>query len=96
MKLPASIFLFVALASCSDTQDDSLTNSYEDCLKFATNFHNTCQDTAIAPEFDSIPTETITCDTSESLYCPTNGSRNKKSECSFTRKLCVTCRNDNG
>ena len=93
MKISFSVYLFLGVTICGQTSDDVLTDSYEDCLKFATNFQNTCPDTASTTDFDALRTSTVTCDLGDS-YCPTNAEKNAQGECTYKRKLCVTCRKD--
>lgn len=63
------------------------------CLAFAALFDNTCTDLSTATDFDSVPSETVTC-TGDVAYCA--GSWDSTgSTCTWTRKLCVTCSTTN-
>lgn len=63
------------------------------CLEFAALFDNTCTDLSTATSFDSVPSETVSC-TGDVEYCA--GSWDSTgSTCTWTRKLCVTCRSVN-
>lgn len=93
MKL-YTLLALLGNASMSVVEDETYTNSYADCLAFALQFDNTCSDQTTATSFSSIPTKMMTCQLDRGV-CPSHGTTSG-STCTFTRKLCVTCRNNNG
>jgi hypothetical protein len=91
MKLSFTLSLFLGLVTPAESVDETFTDSYDDCLKFASSFDNTCVDQTTALDFASIPTGTVGCNLNGS-YCPSHGTNKADGTCEFTRKLCVTCK----
>lgn len=84
------------------TSDLSYDPSLSSCLDFASRFDNTCSSTSTAGEFSSIGTATQTCAkrslgsdlTTEVSGCPTTSTTTSDTDCTYERKLCITCRED--
>ena len=88
--------MMASSASASATEDETYTNTLASCLEFAAKFDNTCTDLSTAVAFASVPTKTVTCAMTDSrATCPASGTVSGTS-CTFTRKLCITCRDDGG
>ena len=74
----------------SATADESWTNTLASCQDFASKFQNTCSS---AGSLASMNSAAVTCSSSNTGACAgtTSGSN-----CTWNRKLCVTCRDDSG
>lgn len=83
-----------SFVNASATADESFDNTLASCRSFASKFANTCTDQTTSQAFASIATETMTCDMGTMGTCPTHGTLTGTS-CSFTRKLCVSCFEEN-
>ena len=81
-----------ALLKIAQPASVSYTNSLADCQAFAATFDNTCDPTAPAVDFASVPTEDFTCNSNVNLC---NGAA-AGSSCTWKRKLCVTCSDVSG
>lgn len=84
---------FAALAligavDASATADDNYTDSLADCQAFAGKFENTC---SAAGAFTYMMSASVTCANVEACAGTESGSN-----CTWERKLCVTCRDDSG
>lgn len=62
----------------------------EQCLAVASGFQNTCTSTA-ATKLSLVPGATVTCTNMDQTSCPGTFTAGT---CTWTRKLCVTCRTD--
>ena len=88
--------LALSLANASAVADENYDNTLASCLAFAAEFDNTCPDLENPVAYDDVPTATYTFTKSGGKQkCPENGTVDGN-ECTWTRKLCVTCQDDNG
>ena len=89
------IHTFLSLALFSSTAYSTISffgNDMDECMRFADEFKNTCDTSESKPiNVASIPGEEVTCANSGD-YCINSGNFNSATgECTWTRKLCVTC-----
>ena len=85
------IALLLGASHASNTADETYTNTLASCLDFAAQFDNTCDDLTTKKSFSAVDSETVTC--SSVGQCPVGGSENGDN-CSWERKLCVSCYED--
>lgn len=86
-----TIAILFGYAQSQTTSDLTVDNTLAGCKTFASQFANTC--TAVASAAKDIPTASMTC--KNVVKCPTHGTTSGEN-CTFTRKLCVTCRESGG
>ena len=89
------LILRLLLALLLTTEEvKAYVQSLEDCRVVASHFRNTCSADIASSNVESTPGETFTC--SNKSRCIEGGTLSG-TDCSWTRKLCVTCRvDDNG
>ena len=85
---------FPALIYASATADETYTNTLADCQTFASKFDNTCSSTSTQLDFKDIPKKDVTCANVGTCGSTVEFSGDAKS-CTWGRKLCVTCFQDN-
>lgn len=94
----AALSLLVAVDASADA-DEYFYNGMASCESFASNFENTCTE---AGPLSSMPSASVTCQnytnygTYMSNKCAGTVSGTDDENCTWERKLCVTCRNDGG
>ena len=82
MRIIAAILIGIIKLTSATTYTDSLS----DCQAFAALFSNTCNPNNAAVSFASVATQDHTC-TGNVGSC----SAGTTNDCTWTRKLCVTC-----
>ena len=88
------VAILIGSIKAQTTSDLTVDNTLAGCNTYASQFDNTC--TAVAASAADIPTATVTC--TDVGYCPSfsGSSGSGTGTCTFTRKLCVTCRESGG
>lgn len=88
-KAPLAALALFGAAYASSTADESWDDSLSSCQDYASKFDNTCSS---ATALSSMTSASVTCSNNYGVCAGTesNGS------CTWNRKLCVTCRSDQG
>ena len=86
----AIVAALLGSVSCSDRADEQWDNTLASCQDFASKFSNTC---TTATAFRDLPAVSVTCTNN---YGQCAGTVGRDGECTWDRKLCVTCRDDRG
>jgi len=87
---------FISLLILS-TKVAAIGRTLQDCLSVAAMFDNTCSSTSTPITFAEHAGSSMSC--VGEMYCPGSTGKynfNASNPCKFTRKLCVTCREESG
>ena len=98
MKTFIGILFCIYQARSSNTEDENYNSTLASCLEFAAKFDNTCESQSDHGDFASIPSIEVKCG-GYFGECPEQGTVSGESGseiCSFQRKLCISCYDDNG
>lgn len=91
----AAILLGAMRVKASAFADESYDRTLESCLSFARKFAMTCSDITTSKPFSSIETANWVCNNGNYGTCPSHGTILSSGQCSFERKLCVSCFEEN-